>query len=393
MRVRAIAAVAWLGCGSPAAPASPAPPVSVSAPSPPAALAPRPESPPAAITDTLAIDAPACTFESRVLGWRFELWPRLCDDALTHCLLEFASIQSQDMRISPVVGKRPKAFVEVRYRGLELRGFVDLVPVAVHPKTELRMNGFFWPEYLHIDEAKPGRLVVFGDPGPRLKPAAPLRVELGCDEISLSQELYRNFDELEKAFGATTPSHSVALGPGPVVIAGAAGGKPVATLEAEEPHGAYAYQTSGRDRFVITWVDGGYAFGWVRGAKIKEVETGVGHGSSGGGRGFISTPTAWTGLRCDADVPILVRSRDRLFDAGRVLAGKPFSVGDEIAPGLVELELHHQRYTDGGSPPELKVRDDLRLVDDAKLAVERRLLKDCERGVMGEGDSSPPRRR
>ena len=157
------------------------------------------------------------------------------------------------------------------------------------------------------------------------------------------------------------------------------------TLPPSPDSGATAFQTQGGHRFVVAWTDGGQWFGWVPRARLSPAPFNVGHGSSGGGVGFVPVGTEWRGYRCAHDVPILADVTDTLLEVGRAPASTVFSTRPTTNPAVLELQLRHQRYV-GGTPPEYRTTTDVEPLGDTRLVIERRWLRDCERGVVGEPD-------
>lgn len=329
------------------------------------------------------MDPAACQVETQTLYGYGEANPKLCDASLERCFVDFDAIQSQLMRVSIGLGVAPKGFAELRYRGLELRGFLDVAPVVVFPRTELRLGGFFRPRSVAIVSGSPGKLMVRGDPGSGVVTDRSLAAEVACDEVSWSQDIWEEPAQIEERLGAKGKGEYVRVAARTQLMA-SPGGERVATIEPGAETLVSAYQTQNGARFITMWSEGGDVFGWVRKADLVSVATGSGWGSSGGGRGFAPIKTEWHGYRCKHDVPILARIHGALLEAGRVAAGSVFSVEGEPAPGLLGLVVRHQRYSDFGDPPVFRTPERIRLTEGATLAVERAVVRDCERRVPGE---------
>jgi hypothetical protein len=353
----------------------------------PALETPPPSARPA---EVLRLEDVACRAETRSLYPPDGDVQALCDRELETCFLEIDAIQPREMGVSLGVGAPPAGFAEVRYGGLILRGFFATSRVVLFPRAELRMGGFFRPRRLRVLSATAAGVVVAGDPGPAVRSIAPVQAEVRCDELSWGEDHWVDMDEVARLVGAHGPGEMVDLAGESVELSVAPDGPGAATLVRSEEMSLIAYQAERGARFVIAWTDGGDAFGWVRADRVLPVPPGgSAWGASGGGRGFAPVRSEWYGLRCPHDIPILVTMGERLLEAGVVPRGAVFSVGAQIARGLHELVLRHQRFSDYADPPELRTPERVRLVGDAKLAVERRALSHCERHVPGE----PPERR
>ncbi|MBL9023920.1 MAG: hypothetical protein JNL21_17120 [Myxococcales bacterium] len=380
MRASWIVVVIAAACGAPAGPVEP-PSVAVEARSatPPA----QPEPAHRAEPEVLRLDAVACSASTRTIYGFDEEDPTLCDARLGRCFLAFDGVQPTEMTVSIGVGDAPKGFVEIRYRGLDLRGFFDLRRAILYPRADLLLAGFFRPRQVGVLGATQGKLVVSGDPGPEVRTDAALSAELGCDEVAWSQDTWEEPAEIDKRLGAKGKGEYVRIVARTELLA-SPGGPRLATVEPGAETLVSGYQSQKGARFITMWSEGGDVFGWVREVDVVPASTGSGWGASGGGRGFAPIKTEWYGYRCAHDVPLVARVDGGLLEIGRVPARSVFSVDGELAPGLLRVVVRHQRFSDFGEPPELRTPKRIRLVNGAELAVERNAVRDCERRVPGE---------
>lgn len=328
------------------------------------------------------LDAIACSADTRTVYTTEGDELSLCDGEMGRCFLAFNAIQSQEMRVAVGEGDAPRTFVEVPYGGLLFRGFIATSRIVLFPKDEIYMGGFFRARQLGIVAGLSRGLTVAGNAGTKVRLDAPLRADVACDAVTWMQDSWTPPDEIARLLGAKGPAERAMLSPSAIPLSIAPGAAAVATLDLGDEGYVEAYQSERGARFIVSWVDSGEVFGWVpRHRVVAAPPGGTGWGSSGGGRGFAPVRPDWRGHRCAVDIPILARIDGVLLEAGAVVAGSVFSVGAEIERGLLELRIRHPRYTDDGDPPEYRDFASVRVLGGATLAVERRALRGCERGV------------
>jgi hypothetical protein len=227
-----------------------------------------------------------------------------------------------------------------------------------------------------------GEVVATADLPPGVHSAsALLRESLTCADIH-PESTWISLEDMKALVGAKDPATFVQLRAGSIPLSSAPSGPVVATIDADGSETVYAFQTSGKARFILYPSDGGHIFGWVpTSATGPSIGMGTAHGFSGPGRGsWVGIPDPERGARCPHTVSLLARVGTRLFAVGTIAPGTPILTAPSTRnEGLVDVRLRHPLFERGGDPTIRKYSESIRTTPDTELFVRSADIQGCSR--------------
>ncbi len=264
---------------------------------------------------------PACT-------WRTSSFRATLGGAGTQLRLRkggplFARIDGGQVAVTVPEGKAEVALIEASSAGVVVSGIGDAASIPVFPAKPFVMAGFLVPE-----GSTQLTLTAASEDEVRLKLTLPEEVVVPkrsveearpCGDVSVDPS---SFDSKTPVFGARPGSHPLMSG-GLAELSLRPDGPRVATLRIP-PDGDLVHSFDEKDgRTLIGWQTSMVmVFGWVRSARLKETNMGIG-GKIGLGTASLGALRIATvaSVRCQHDLPLIAESDGEARTVGRILAG------------------------------------------------------------------------